>query len=73
MGRLSEYSQEDQDRINAVPEKFNDVGPFEGCPDMCIEKDPDYSANLGKLWMGSIWFSVDEARALRDWLNKVIP
>lgn len=73
MGRLSEYSQEDQDRINGIPEKFNDVAPFENCTDICIETDAEYPDKVGKLWMGSTWFSVQEARALRDWLNKVIP
>ena len=58
MGRLSEYSQEDQDRINGVQEKFNDAGPFEGCPDICIEKDSEYPDKIGKLWMGSTWLSV---------------
>lgn len=55
-------------------EKFNDVGPCPVCPDMEIEQDSKkYPANAGKLWMGSSWLTVAQAREMRDWLNKVIP
>lgn len=55
-------------------EQFNELPPCPVCTDIEIERDakawPDH---VGKLWMGSTWLSVAEARELRDWLNKVIP
>jgi hypothetical protein len=55
-------------------EKFNELPPFPVCTDIEIERDEkNYPEHVGKLWLGSTWFSVAEARELRDWLNKVIP
>lgn len=61
-------------RRTAVAEKFNDIPPFPRCPDIEIEHDAkQYPEYVGKLWLGSTWLDVAEARELRDWLNKVIP
>lgn len=55
-------------------ERFNDLPPCPACADIEIERDAkNYPEYVGKLWMGSTWLSVAEARELRDWLNKVIP
>lgn len=61
-----------------MAEKFNDVGPFIHPSDperelMYLEQDPDFPDQHGKLWTGSTWLIVSEARMLRDWINKVIP
>ena len=57
-----------------MAEKFNDIPPFPRCPDIEIEHDAkQYPEYVGKLWLGSTWLDVAEARELRDWLNKVIP
>lgn len=55
-------------------ERFKNCGPFPGCSDIEIERDEKaYPQHVGKLWMGSTWFTVPEVRALRDWLNGVLP
>lgn len=57
-------------------ERFRDGKPlrFEGNELACIENDgvewPDY---VGKVWLSHNWLAVSEARALRDWLNEVLP
>jgi hypothetical protein len=49
------------------------------CPVRSIEiernedDEPHRRDHVGKLWAGAEWINVAEARALRDWLNKVIP
>lgn len=55
-------------------QQFKNVGPCPACDDMEIERDAKtYPQHVGKLWMGSTWFTVAEARAVRDWLNEVLP
>lgn len=55
-------------------EHFNNVGPFPLCDDIAIERDAEnYPDHVGKLWTGSTWLSVGEARALRNWLTEALP
>lgn len=57
-------------------EQFKDVGD---CPVRSIEielnkhEEPYREKHVGKLWTGAEWITVREARALRDWLNEVLP
>lgn len=57
-----------------MAEQFNRVEPCQVCRDMELETDAEtYPQELGKLWTGSTWLTVPEARELRAWLDKVIP
>lgn len=56
-------------------EQFKDVGD---CPIRSVEiQGPDHSPGMerhvGKIWLGAEWIDVKQARALRNWLNEVIP
>lgn len=37
-----------------------------------IEEDEKYWEHLGKLYIHDNWLTVEQARALRDWLNEVV-
>lgn len=60
-----------------VEEKFNEVEPFldpdDGSVVMEVETDPIHPRRVGLLWTGNTWLNIEQARELRDWLNKVIP
>lgn len=58
-----------------MAEKFNDAEPLlrDRATVAEIEKDEQYVKGLGQVWLDSNWFTVEQARELRDWLNKVIP
>lgn len=58
-----------------MAEEFKDAGD---CPVRSVEiqgpsDDPVFQHFIGKLWLGAEWIDVQQARELRDWLNKVIP
>lgn len=57
-----------------MSEKFNDIGD---CPVRSVEierGDKEYTEDhAGKIWLGAEWITVSQARALRDWLDEVIP
>lgn len=57
-----------------MAEKFNDVGD---CPIESVEIEAGETMvggrHIGELWLGAEWITVAQARALRDWLNEVIP
>lgn len=38
-----------------------------------IEDNAMYASHFGKVWTDTGWYTLEQARALRDWLNKVIP
>jgi hypothetical protein len=57
-----------------VHEKFNSGAG--DCPVRTIEFEDDaqaYPDKVGLLWVGAEWINVAEARALRDWLDSVLP
>lgn len=57
-------------------EQFKDAGD---CPVRSVEiqgADDGHDGvnkHVGELWLGAEWLTVQQARALRDWLNEVIP
>lgn len=55
-------------------ERFKDVGD---CPVRSVQietgEDGCPEKHIGKLWLGAEWITVAEARALRNWLNEVLP
>lgn len=59
-----------------MAEKFKDAGD---CPIRSVEiqgEDEGHagvSSHVGELWLGAEWITVKQARALRDWLDEVIP
>ena len=57
-----------------MAEQFKDAGPCSVSRDMKVETDEEtYPDEVGKLWTGSTWLTVPEAREFRAWLDKVIP
>jgi hypothetical protein len=56
-------------------QQFRNVGPFtiDGEPVIEIERDQKYSKNLGKLWIGSTWITLEQARELHHWLTEALP
>jgi hypothetical protein len=59
-----------------MPEKFNNQKPLnlDGVRLVEIEKGyGDYEEYKGTLYFPSQWFTVAQARALRDWLNEALP
>lgn len=59
-----------------MKEQFKDIGD---CPveSVEIERNPEDQphrrSHVGELWVGAEWVNVSQARALRDWLNEVLP
>jgi hypothetical protein len=55
-------------------EQFKDVGD---CPITSVEIEDGSQewaeSHIGEIWLGAEWINVKQARALRDWLNQVIP
>lgn len=56
-------------------QQFRSVGPFEigGEPVIEVERDPKYEKHLGKLWIGSTWITLEQAKALHVWLGEALP
>ncbi len=58
-----------------MAEQFKDTSD---CPVRSVEiqgpsDDEGENRHAGELWLGAEWINVRQARALRDWLNEVIP
>ncbi len=60
-----------------MSERFNNVEPFlDSDGDVALEierNERQYPTKVGLLWAGGTWLTVAEARALRAWLDRVIP
>lgn len=55
---------------------FRSAAPLAIRADILAEIEDDaltYPKQIGQVWIQSTWLTLDEATALRDWLNKVIP
>jgi hypothetical protein len=64
---MSDQLTKDQQRFNEVPDvEFGDVEFKKGSAPFVIEIFDKGNSN-------SVYMYVDEASALRDWLNKVLP
>jgi len=63
-------------RLAASEQRFNKVAPFciDGDSVMEIEGNiEDFPNQVGKIWTGATWLTVEQARELRDWLDEAIP
>lgn len=59
-----------------MDEKFNQVELLkssDGDTLAEIELSHEYPKKIGLLWLNGGWITIEKARELRDWLNKVIP
>lgn len=59
-------------------ERFNEAEPFSLRCEERIPSPPTFERLSARvqgqiLFLGAYWMYVHEARALRDWLNKVLP
>ena len=62
----------------ATTSEFRNTGSFQLPGDIGVraefEKDEkQYPRQLGKLYVDGNWYTVEQARALRDFLNEVLP
>lgn len=59
-----------------MAEKFNDVPSLTIDHDTIAEIERNKNVHQryhGLVWIDSCWLDVEQARALRDWLNQALP